>query len=398
MKKISNDHSNGMKPGSANAMVTQALRERGTLSQADLARITGLGKATVSRAVAELQRAGLVIDAGRSLSPEGGASGRPAAALTLNPESGTCVGIQLGAHSIRAVLADVSHSVLATRTEVLDWDYSPEQAVTVTDQLIENAQRDAASDPSLLIAVGIALPSPVHPSTGRVIRSSAIGTWGGIRVNEMFEDRLKRPVFVENESSCAALAELTWGAARGLSNFAYVKTEGGVGGAVVINGKLQRGVAGGAGEFGHLIYDPNGPLCRCGNRGCFEYYLSDWALLKPLRPTYGEGFTIGELIDLALAGDKGCRRILVDAAEMMARCISAACNLLNPEAMVIAGSLIPAGELLMKPLREFLSRHVLIPLEENEMGPTTRLLTASLGKDASALGAMGLALRQIGDA
>jgi predicted NBD/HSP70 family sugar kinase len=398
MKKISNDYSNGGKPGSANSAVTQALRERGALSQAQLARLTGLGKATVSRAIAELQKAGLVIDAGRSLMPAGGSSGRPAAALTLNPSSGTCVGIQLGTHSIRVVLADVSHSVLATRIETLDWDYSPEQAVAATNQLIAELQREAGSDPSLLIAVGIALPSPVHPATGRVIRSSAIGTWGGLRVNEMFEERLKRPVFVENESSCAALAELTWGAAQGLSNFAYVKTEGGVGGAVVVNGKLQRGVAGGAGEFGHLICDPNGPLCRCGNRGCFEHYLSDWALLKPLQSTYGDGFAIEELIDRALAGDKGCRRILVDAAEIMARCISAACNLLNPEAVVIAGSLISAGELLMKPLREFLSRHVLIPLEEDEMGPTTRLLFASLGKDASALGAMGLALRQIGDA
>ena len=74
-------------------------------------------------------------------------------------------------------------------------------------------------------------------------------------------------------------------------------------------------------------------------------------------------------------------------AEIMARCISAACNLLNPEAFVIAGRLISAGELLMTPLREFLSPHVLIPLEENEMGPKTRLLTASLGRDASALGA-----------
>jgi DNA-binding Lrp family transcriptional regulator len=104
-----------------NAAITQALRERGTLSQAQLARLTGLGKATVSRAVAELQRAGVVVDAGRSLSPAGGASGRPAAALTLNPGSGTCIGVQLGLKSIRAVLADVSHTVLASRVAPLDW-------------------------------------------------------------------------------------------------------------------------------------------------------------------------------------------------------------------------------------------------------------------------------------
>lgn len=397
MEKKRRDISNGGKPGSANAAITQTLRERGALSQADLTRLTGLGKATVSRAIAELQKVGLVIDAGRSLSPAGGSSGRPAAALTLNPERGTCVGIQLGPHLLRAVLADVSHSVLATRVENLARDYSPEQALDAADRLIDQLQRDAASDPERLIAVGIAVPSPVHPVTGRVIRSSVIGTWGGLRVNEMFEERLKRPVFLENESSCAALAELTWGAAKGLSNFAYVKTELGVGGAVVVNGKLLRGVCGGAGEFGHLTYDPNGPLCRCGNRGCFEVHLSDWALLKPLEPIYGDAFTIPDLIDRAIAGDKGCRRVIDDASAMLARCLAMACNIFNPEAVVIAGSLLPAGDLLLNPLREHFSRHVLIPLEENEMGPTTRLLTASLGKNASALGAMGLALRQIGD-
>jgi predicted NBD/HSP70 family sugar kinase len=383
---------------SPNAAITQALRERGTMSQAELSRLTGLGKATVSRAVSELQRAGVVVDAGRSLSPAGGASGRPAAALTLNPSSGTCVGVQLGVKSIRAVLADVSHTVLASRVASLDWDYSPEQALYATARLVEEVQGEAGSDPDRLIAVGMAMPSPVHPETGRIIRSSVIGAWSGLRVNEMFAERLKRPVFVENESKCAALAELTWGAAKGLSSFAYIKTEAGVGGAVVSGGKLRRGVSGGAGEFGHLTYDPNGPLCRCGNRGCFEVYLSDWALLKPAQLIYGETFALPALIERARDGDKGCQRILVDAAEVLARCVAVACNVLNPQAVVLAGSLLPAGDMVLKPLRDFLARHVLIPLDQSEMGPTTTLLTAALGRDASALGAMGLALRQIGDA
>jgi predicted NBD/HSP70 family sugar kinase len=381
---------------SPNAAVTQALRERGTMSQAEIVRLTGLGRATVSRAVSELQRAGVVVDAGRTVTPAGGGSGRPATALTLNPKSGTCIGVQLGLTSIRAVLADVSHTVLSSRVAPLDWDYSPEQALDATARLVEDVQNDAGVNSDLLIGVGMAMPSPVHPDTGRVIRSSVIGTWSGLRVNEMFEERLRRPVFVENESKCAALAELTWGAAKGLSSFAYIKTEAGVGGAIVSDGKLRRGVSGGAGEFGHLTYDPNGPMCRCGNRGCFEVYLSDWALLAPLTPIHGETFTIDDAIRLAQFGDKGCKRLLVDASEILARCLAIACNVLNPQAIILAGSLLPAGDLVMKPLRESLARHVLITLEHSEMGPTTTLLTASLGRDASALGAMGLALRQIG--
>jgi predicted NBD/HSP70 family sugar kinase len=379
------------------AIVTQLLREHGALSQADLVRLTALGKATISRAVAELQRSGVIIESGRSIAPAGGASGRPAAALTLNPENGVCVGVQLGTDSIRAVIADVSHAILTSRVTPLEWDYSPEQGVSATAQLIEQLQEEAGIRPKRLIGVGVAVPSPVHPTTGRVIRSSVIGTWSGLKIAQSFEKRLRHPVFVDNETNCAALAEFTWGVAKGFSNILYVKNTNGLRGAVFINGRLVRGISGGAGEIGHVTYDPNGPMCRCGNRGCYELYTTTTAMLRLLRPTYGDAFTIEDLMKRAADGDVGCRRVIADVAAILGRGIAGACNIVNPDIVVLAGDLVAAGDLMAIPLREAISRHVLIQLDESDMGPTTKLLFASFGLDASALGAVGLALRQIGD-
>lgn len=379
------------------ARIIQLLREEGVASQAEIARRTGLGKSTVSRVIAELQRNGVVVEAGRSIAPAGGASGRPAAALTLNPENGICVGLQLGLTSIRAVVADISHAILSTRVAPLPLDYSPIDGLETSRRLMEEALAVADVSPDRLIGVGIAVPSPVHPSTGQIIRSSIIGTWGGIEITKLFEPTLERPIVVDNESNCAALAELTWGAARGYADVLYYKIEGGVGGAVICNGRLVRGVAGGAGEFGHVVHDPAGPICRCGNRGCVELYLAVPALLELLRPTYGSDMTAQRMIALAAGGDAGCRRVIADAAEIAGRSIAGACNMFNPELIVVDGALAAAGELLLTPLRHALARHVLIAFDEDAPDTNTRLSLGTLGEDASALGAMGLALRQIAD-
>jgi predicted NBD/HSP70 family sugar kinase len=375
--------------------ITQLLRERGAMSQADIARGTGLGKSTVSRVIDELQRAGVVIDAGRSMRAAGGASGRPATALSLNPEIGTFAGVQLGPKFICAVLADASHAVLATRVTPLGWDFTPEQGSAAARKLIEEVLEAAQITPDRLIGVGIAMPGPVHPRTGRVIRSSMMESWSGIELARLFETSLGRPVVVDNDANCAAQAEFTWGVARGYSDVIYYKLDLGVGGAVIANGQLVRGVAGGAGEFGHMTYDPAGPLCRCGNRGCYELYISSQALLELLRPTYGADFTAARMIAAARAGDTGCRRLIADAAVIAGQGLATVCNAFNPELVVVAGEMTEAGDLLLNPLRESLSRHILIRLG-GEPGPMTELTLGSLGQNASALGAMGLALRRIG--
>ena len=119
------------------------------------------------------------------------------------------------------------------------------------------------------------MAAPINPRDGRVLKAGGVPTWAGKNIREIFEPAFGRPIFADNESNCSAIAQMMWGAARELDDFVLFTVDLGVGGAIVHGGQVITGFAGSAGEFGHMTLDPAGPLCRCGNRGCLERYISD---------------------------------------------------------------------------------------------------------------------------
>ena len=162
------------------------------------------------------------------------------------------------------------------------------------------------------------------------------------------------PVIADNDANLGALAELTWGAARGFSDVIYIKVASGVGAGLVVNGELYRGAAGTAGEIGHMTLDERGAVCRCGNRGCLETIVGGEALLRLLGPTHGPDLTLPEMVRRALDGDPASRRVVVDAGRSLGIAVASLCNLLAPAAVVIGGELATAGDLLLDPIREAL--------------------------------------------
>lgn len=240
--------------GSPGNRIVRVLGTRGAVSAADIARLTGLARSTVSTALVELRRSGLVVD-GASEHVRDRGVGRPATKLTLNPTAGTCVGIHLELSDIQIVLAEVSHSVIAEQTIELGPDYRPDHAIRVLRDAVARLYRDNGLSVSGLIGTGISISAPVSPD-GTVQRSSILPVWTGVNARARFEPILKRPVYVDNESNCAAVAEMMWGAAAGFDDFVLFKIDLGVGGAIVSRGRIVTGIAGGAGEFGHITIDP----------------------------------------------------------------------------------------------------------------------------------------------
>ena len=147
------------------------------------------------------------------------------------------------------------------------------------------------------------------------------------------------PVWADNESNCGALAEWMWGAGQTAKSMAYLKLHSGIGGGLVMGGRLVRGFSGTAGEFGHIIIDRAGPLCRCGRRGCLEAYVGIPAIISQFQPRYGSDFTVGDLARLVADGDPGCDMGLTDAAELIGQALSAVHTIFNPERVVIGGAL-----------------------------------------------------------
>ena len=261
--------------GTPSGRIVRVLSERGALSGTQIASILGLAKSTVSMTLAELRKAGMVVDGATPETGRSAGAGRPAMAVTLNPQAGTCVGLLLGLEHLQLIVADVSHAVLSDKIVAVEADYTPDYAVGVLNGLLKEAYADLGLSSDTILGVGIAVGGPINPTNGRIIRAGAIPTWEGIDIRGMFEQELERPIFADNASKCSAIAEMTWGAAVGIDDFVYVLLDLGIGGAIVNQGRILHGVAGAAGEFGHMTIDPKGELCRCGNRGCKCRHMHD---------------------------------------------------------------------------------------------------------------------------
>ena len=198
------------------------------------------------------------------------------------------------------------------------------------------------------------------------------------------------------ESNCSALAEMMWGAATGHEDFVMFTFDVGIGGAIVVGGRVLRGIAGGAGEFGHMSIDPSGELCRCGNRGCLELYASFQHALQLARMRLGRKTSVEEVISLANEGDIGFRRLIEDTSEIAGRGLGVICTAINPGLIIVGGRLALAGDLMMKPLQASFDKHTLVKRNDVPAASRTEFRLAQFIQNDSCMGAVGLVLRHHG--
>lgn len=388
LKSLLTDNALGTPAG----RIVRTLSERGSLSAVQLARLTGLAKSTVSTALSELRRSGMVVEVG---SESLGSVGRPATTLTLNPRAGTCIGILVGQTEIQVIVADVSHTVLSDHSVYLEPNYRPEHAVELVRDMIAEAYAGQWRSREGLLGVGIAVGGPVNPVNGQVMRGG-LPSWVGVDLRQLFGPMFDVPVFADNESNCSAIAEMTWGAARGFEDFIVYTLDLGVGGAIVCGGRVLRGIAGGAGEFGHVVIDPDGPLCRCGNHGCIEAYASFRGPLAEAERHFGRSMRITDVVSLALAGDPTCIALVKRAGEAGGRGLGMIGSVFNPALVVVSGRLATAGDILMQPLTESFERFSLLKRNDVPDSAHTILRPSAFTDNGACMGAVGLVLRHHG--
>lgn len=374
--------------------IVRMLTERGALSATQLSRLTGLAKSTVSMTLAELRRSDMVVEAG---SESAGSVGRPAKALTLNPKAGTCIGILIGQTEIQVMVADVAHTILAQKSVTLGPDYGPELADHYIRELIAEAYKGQWQSPEGLLGVGVGMGGPVNPVNGLVLRAGGMPDWAGVDIREMFGPIFPGvPIFCDNESNCAAIAEMTWGAAQGHEDFIVYTIDLGVGGAIVSGGRVLRGIAGGAGEFGHVVIDPDGPPCRCGNHGCLEVYASFRGPLAEAEKHFGRPLQIIDVVSQALAGDEMCRALIERAGEAGGHGLGMISSVFNPPLVVVSGRLALTGDLFMDALARSYERYTLIKRGDVPDNTRTILRPSHFTDNGACMGAIGLVLRHHG--
>jgi predicted NBD/HSP70 family sugar kinase len=233
-----------------------------------------------------------------------------------------------------------------------------------------------------VLAVGVALPAPIDQATGTIARLGMMRGWDGVHIAESLERRVKRPVWVDNAANLTALAETRLGAARGKRNTVTLDIADSIGAGLSLNGQLYRGAHGIAGEFGHTVIRENGPLCRCGNRGCLEAIAGGPAILDELRDHLGS-LKLGDVVTQAMAGDARCIRAIGDAGRHIGEATANLCNLFDPEMVVVDGELARSGELLLGPLRHAVERSV---IGGGKLAP--EIVGGQLGTRAATLGAV----------
>ncbi|MFB6823265.1 ROK family protein [Streptomyces virginiae] len=366
--------------------VVRAVRLAGSLTQAEIARATGLSAATVSNIVRELKDGGTVEVTDTS------AGGRRARSVSLSGDAGIVIGVDFGHTHLRVAVGNLAHQVLAEETEPLDVDASWADGFDRAEALVGRLIADIGVGLEKVIGVGLGVPGPIDVESGTLGSTAILPGWAGINPRQELSQRLGVPVYVDNDANLGALGELVWGSGRGVKDLAYIKVASGVGAGLVINGQIYRGPGGTAGEIGHITLDESGPVCRCGNRGCLETFTAARYVLPLLQGTHGPELTMERVVELAREGDPGCRRVITDVGRHIGSGVASLCNLLNPSRVVLGGSLAEAGELVLAPIRESVGRYA-IPSAARQLS----VLTGNLGGRAEVLGALALVLSEMGD-
>jgi predicted NBD/HSP70 family sugar kinase/biotin operon repressor len=371
--------------------VIQALQVLGITSRADLARHTGLSRSTVSTIVSGLQAEGMVVDRDENGRVSAG-GGRPPALIALDPTAGFAIGVDFGKRHLAVALADLSHELLAEEWREMRDDYDAEEGIDQAAELVEIVLGAAGVDAGRVLGVGMGLPGPVH-RTGVVGSSAILPGWAGTHAAERMGERLSMEVWLRNDANLGALAESIWGAGREADGLVYLKLATGIGAGIVLRGRLFEGAGGTAGEIGHTSLDETGDICRCGSRGCLETYASGSAIAALLSRSLGEPMSFDDVMARAVDGDPGSRRALADAGRHIGAAVADLCNLINPERIVVGGSMAVAGDVLLDPLREAVGLRAIPSAAED-----VRIVPGELGERAELLGAVALVLHEAGPA
>ncbi len=335
--------------------ILDLIRTTELVSRTEIAKETGLSQASVTGITSDLIQEGL-IEERKAGAYEGG---RPPILLAIRPDGVHVVCVNMAIDQIRVVIVNFQAELKASHTVPLDRDYySPEEIVDIISREIQACIWEANFSKDQIAGVGVGIPGPVDSNSG-VVRFLPNYGWEGVPLRDMLSDNINHPVFIDNSSNNLAIAEYWYGNGKGVDNFLVVTLENGVGAGSILNGQLVRGHLGIASEFGHICADPNGPVCRCGRKGCIESFVGNNAVIRDARSLAREGFwystkispeEIGfdEVMIELKSGNKDLEAIYQKAGEVLGVGIYNLITLLNPKLVIITGKGVNAGDVLFK--------------------------------------------------
>ena len=315
------------------------------------------------------------------------------------------IGIDLGGTFIKGGVIDLKGVVIYSTSVETEAEKGPDAVLEKIAGLCHKVVEGASITWGQVKCVGVGTPGPLSRARGLVYTAPNLPGWKSVQVVKILEKKLKCPVFLENDANAAAYAENWVGAGRGAASMILLTLGTGIGGGVVLGGKVWHGQDDAAGELGHMSINFDGPRCGCGASGCIEAYASAPATVRRALKGIEEGrkttlkavlekngeISAKDIYDATVAGDAFAAEVIKTTGTLLGVAVANYVNIFNPEMVVLFGGLAGAGELIFEPVREEVKKRALKP-----SGETVRILPAKLGGNAGIIGAAGCALIESG--
>ncbi|CUO00287.1 MULTISPECIES: ROK family transcriptional regulator [Clostridium] len=380
--------------------VLKVIRDNGSLSRADVAKITGLTPASVTNITKMLIEDEYLVECKVGQS----SGGRPPIMLELNPNARCVIGISIGVGMIDVVITNLSAEIILKKSieineERYDYDFVFKELVKLINEVIECSKIEKEK----ILGAGVALHGIVNARTGMSIYSPYYG-WKEINIKEALENELNLGVYVDNDVRAMALGESWFGITKDISNFVTLNISNGIGAGIIINNKPYYGVDFSAGEIGHIVVEGDGDKCNCGNYGCLETVASNNnitkkaiklikqgtnSVLKELKADINQ-LTIEDISEAAKLEDELAISIIKEAARYIGIAITNLINILNPTSIVVVGEIFENTFYAIETLNEIVKNRGMKLSSEN-----VRIIKSMLGRDAAVVGATTLVIQEI---
>lgn len=378
------------------------LRKNGQISRAEITSISGWSRAKTSQEINDLVEKGYLVDVGEGIS----IGGRKRRLLHINDQLGYVVGIDIGATSLEIALANANGSIIARRDERADVRKKPEELLGECRMLMLEMAESNQILPDQILGIGIGVPGPVDFARGVLVAPPLMPDWENYPIRDFFNKTFTSAVVVvDNDVNIMALGEQRSGDAENVDHFLVIKIGTGIGCGIMVNGKIHRGSNGSAGDIGHICVDPEGPICRCGNRGCLEAMAAGPAIAERAAQCAKEGrseflraildknngtLTPEDVNAACREGDEAALEIIRASGKMIGYVLAGLVNFFNPSHIFITGGISNFGN------------HLLIAIKREVLRKSLPLATSDLvinfsrtGSDAGVLGAITLALESL---
>lgn len=379
------------------SVILNTIRESGSISRAEIARLTKLTPATVTNITSELLNNKIILEAERGES----SGGRKPVMLRINTDGHYVAGVYIGSKVVEIVIANLNAEFVYSNK--IENDYSVPYTETL-GEISKSIKRWQEENPSKnILGIGLGVHGLVQSEKGIALYAPNLN-WENVPVKNFLQEKLNLPVFIDNDVRTMTLGESWFGVAQDISNFILIYIGYGVGGSIVIDNHLFRGINEGAGEIGHTTIDPNGPQCSCGNFGCLQALASEHAIVKKIVELLknGRSSSIKDIIggelsrispeiiyDAALNEDELALEVIGQQSKYLGIAIANLINTINPSMVIISGKISRLGDLVMNRIKDEVQRRSMKYLQHS-----TNIMYSNLNRQAVLKGAVAFVLNE----